>query len=165
MLARQSDQRRTRGVLAYCCNNVAWGLATARGSARDSQRALRLARRAVELSPAAIYINTLGVTLYRVGQYAEAVATLEKSLAAGKGQSDAFDLFFLAMAHHKLGQADRARASLDRALRWRREHPNLPGQWTEELNMFQAEAEALLGIRLPPLPAEPFAPMQTGRAP
>ncbi|MGC8638523.1 MAG: protein kinase domain-containing protein [Isosphaeraceae bacterium] len=156
MLARQPDQRRIRGVLAYHCNNFAWGLATARGSTRDSQRALSLARRAIELSPAAIYINTLGVALYRAGQYAEAIATLERSLAAGKGQSDAFDLFFLAMAHHRLGQIERARADLDRALRWRREHPNLSGQWTEELNMFQGEAQAVLAGPAGELPDDVF---------
>ena len=94
------------------------------------------------------------------------IATLEKSLAAGKGESDAFDLFFLAMARHKLGQIDRARADFDRALRWRREHPNPAGPgWSQELNMFQAEAEALLNAALPPLPADPFAPDQPSQAP
>ena len=109
-------------------NNLAWRLATGPVALRDPEQALVLARKAVALTPGtAIYLNTLGVAQYRAGQYAEAIATLEKSLAASKGESDAFDLFFLAMARHKLGQIDQARADFDRALRWRREHPNPAG--------------------------------------
>jgi tetratricopeptide (TPR) repeat protein len=144
-------------------NNLAWRLATGPAALRDPEQALALARKAVALTPGtAIYLNTLGVAQYRADQYAEAIATLEKSLAASKGESDGFDLFFLAMARHKLCQLDRARADLNRALRWRREHPN-PSQpgWSEELNMFQAEAEALLNAALPSLPADLFAPDQS----
>jgi hypothetical protein len=164
-LARHPDQRQIRGMLAQYLNNIAWGLVTAPGSTRDPQRALSLARRAVELAPTtAIYLNTLGVAQYRAGQYAESVATLEKSLAAGKGESDAFDLFFLAMARFKLGQIDRARADFGRAVKWRRDHPNLtqPG-WDEELDAFQAEARALLDGSPAELPAEVFAPEPPNR--
>ena len=86
-------------------NNLAWRLATGPVAFRDPEQALVLARKAVAMTPgSAIYLNSLGVALYRNGQYGEAIATLERSLAAGKGQSDAFDLFFLAMARHRLGQ-------------------------------------------------------------
>jgi tetratricopeptide (TPR) repeat protein len=159
-LARQPDQHRIRGLLARYCNAYAWGLVTAPGSTDDPQRALSLARRAVELAPTLdIYLNTLGVAQYRAGQFAEAIASLEKSLAAAKGGSDAFDLFFLAMARHRLGRAAEARADFDRAVKWRRDHPNLaqPG-WSEELDAFQAEARALLDGPSPELPAEVFAP-------
>jgi serine/threonine protein kinase/WD40 repeat protein len=159
-LARHPDQRQIRGVLAQYCNNFAWGLVTAPGSTRDSQRALSLARRAVELAPAqGIYLNTLGVAQYRMGQYTEAAATLEKSFAAGKGESDAFDLFFMAMARFKRGEIARARVDFERAVQWRRDHPNLtqPG-WNEDLDAFQAEARALLDGPPPELPADVFAP-------
>jgi tetratricopeptide (TPR) repeat protein len=99
---------------AEVCNNLAWTLATGPPALRDPEQALALARKAVAMAPGtAIYLNTMGVAQYRAGQYAEAIATLEKSLAAGKGESDAFDLFFLAMARHRLGQITQARADLD----------------------------------------------------
>jgi hypothetical protein len=159
-LARHPDQRQIREMLAQYYNNFAWALATAPGSTRDPQRALALARRAVELAPkAAIYLNTLGVAQYRAGLFIKAIATLEKSLAAGKGETDAFDLFFLAMARFQLGEIAEARSDFDRAVKWRREHPNAkePG-WNEELDAFQAEARALLDGPSPMLPADVFAP-------
>jgi tetratricopeptide (TPR) repeat protein len=141
-------------------NNLAWKLATGPPLLRDPKLALSLARKATEEAPGtAVYLNTLGVAQYGAGRYAEAVTTLEKSLAAGKGRSDAFDLFFLAMARHKLGQAARARASFDRALLWRRDHQDLlGGQSSAELDGFQAEAQAILDGPLPELPGDVFAP-------
>ena len=59
-----------------------------------------------------MFLNTLGVVQYRAGRNAEAVTSLEASLAAGHGQSDAFDLFFLAMAHHRLGHREEAGGAL-----------------------------------------------------
>jgi tetratricopeptide (TPR) repeat protein len=161
MVARQPHERRIRGILAHYCNNYAWALATGTESTRNPQRALALARRASELAPkAGIILNTLGVAQYRAGQYAEAVATLEKSLAAGKGQTDAFDLFFLAMAHHRLGHRDEARACYDRAVHWISEQKGLSEQYAKELAAFRAEAEAILGLinRISELPDDAFAP-------
>jgi serine/threonine protein kinase/WD40 repeat protein len=158
-LRLKPDQTDLRTRLALLCNDLAWTLVTGHASTRDPQRAMALARRAVELAPSqAIYLNTLGVVQYRAGQYAEAIATLEKSLAAGQGGSDAFDLFPLAMARFKLGQITQARADFDRAVKWRRDHPNLtqPG-WSDELDAFQAEARALLDGPPAELPADVFA--------
>ena len=145
---------------AHHYNNLAWRLATGSVASRDPEQALVLARKAVALTPGtAIYLNTLGVALYRAGQYAEAIATLEKSLAASKGESEAFDLFFLAMARHTLGQITQARADFDRAVRWRCEHPK-PAQpdWSEELDCFRAEAEEILAGARAELPTDVFAP-------
>ncbi len=148
-----------REPLALLFNNLARTLVSDPARVRDQARALELARRAVALTPdTALCLNTLGVALFRAGQYSEAIVTLEKSLAAGKTESDAFDLFFLAMARHKLGQTAEARADFDRALRWRTEHPNLPAQWSAELAAFQTEAQALLGGPAAALPADVFAP-------
>jgi serine/threonine protein kinase/WD40 repeat protein/tetratricopeptide (TPR) repeat protein len=141
-------------------NQLAWRLATGPAALRDPEQALALARKAVAMEPdTAIYLNTLGVAQYRAGRHAEAIDTLEKSLVAGRGESDAFDLFFLAMARHELGQIARARADFDHAVRWRREHPDLsqPG-WSEELDRFRAEAEAVLAGPASELPDDVFAP-------
>src|SRR5262249_47413781 len=115
-LAHHPDQGQIRGMLAQHCNNLAWGLVTAPESASDPERALSLARRASELASAPIYLNTLGVAQYRAGLNAEAIATLEKSLAANRGDFAAFDLFPLAMAHHRLGHRAAAQECFNRAV-------------------------------------------------
>jgi tetratricopeptide (TPR) repeat protein len=173
---RQEPAPADQESLARLCNNLAWTLVSRPAPTADPARALNLARRAVELTPnRATYHNTLGVVLYRAGRYAEAVPVLERSLAAGNGQADAFDLFFLAMAHHQLGQmtqaqADfdrqmaQARADFDRAVCWRRDHLNLPHpHWAAELDAFQAEAQSLLEGPPPELPADVFAPERPSR--
>jgi len=140
-------------------NLLAWRMATGSAALRDPEQALALARKAVALTPSAgIYLNTLGVAQYRADQYAEAIATLERSLAASNGEGEAFNLFFLAMAHQKLGHAFQARACFDRAVRWWGEQKNLPAQNVSELTGLRAEAEELLAGGRDELPADVFAP-------
>jgi tetratricopeptide (TPR) repeat protein len=145
-----------RNNLAWLCNNLAWALVAGPESTRDERRALSLARRAVELArDEASHLNTLGVALYRNARYAEAVPILERSLAAGRVDSDAFDLFFLAMTRHRLGEAAAARADFDKAAGWLDAHPNLDARQRAELKSIRAEASSLLFNES--LPADPFA--------
>ncbi len=126
-------------------NNRAWHLLTGPAAERDPLRGLELAKKIIERAPnSQEYLNTLGVAQYRNGLYQESSATLESSLKAGKGQFDAFDLFFLAMCHAQLGDSRKARACFDRALNWTEAHQDLPAQHKEELKAFRAEAEELL---------------------
>jgi WD40 repeat protein/tetratricopeptide (TPR) repeat protein len=139
-------------------NNLAWLLANGPAPLRDPEWALELARKALAQGPGvANYLNTLGVAQYRVGQFAEAVASLEKSMAIeGEGPHN---LLFLAMARSRLGQVDRARADFGRAMqRWRDLIVSVP-----ELNVFQAEAQALLDGPAPELPDDVFAPDRPSR--
>jgi tetratricopeptide (TPR) repeat protein len=129
-------------------NNLAWSLATGPVGQRDLARATELIQRAIEMDPEnSTFLNTLGVIQYRNNQIALAITTLEKSLAAGKGQSDAFDLFFLAMCHAKLGDPGKAKEYFDRAVKWTEAQKELPEQQVEELKGFRAEAEAELRAR------------------
>jgi tetratricopeptide (TPR) repeat protein len=133
-------------AFAEAHNNLAWLLLTGPEAVRDPREALPHARNADELSHGrAVYKNTLGVALYRNGQFKEAVPVLQQSLEAGKGQQDAFDLFFLAMCQHRLGNATDAKKCYDQAAAWFRERRGkLPPSWVEELTAFEAEARALL---------------------
>jgi WD40 repeat protein/tetratricopeptide (TPR) repeat protein len=131
-------------------NNWAWRLLTGPASDRDPVRALELAKKVVERGPdQQVYLNTLGVAQYRNGLYGEAIATLEKSLQAGKGQFAAFDLFFLAMCHARFGNAGKAKDCYDRAVRWVEGQKDLDEEGKEDLATFRAEAEEVLRS-LPP---------------
>jgi eukaryotic-like serine/threonine-protein kinase len=127
-------------------NNLAWLLSTGPKELRDPAAALPLARRAVERAPdPSPYLNTLGVALYRNGQFKEAIGVLEKSLAAGKGQADAFDLFFLAMCKQRIGEKAAAKARYDQAVKWfHAGHGKLSAEGLQTLTGFKGEAEAEL---------------------
>jgi serine/threonine protein kinase/tetratricopeptide (TPR) repeat protein/WD40 repeat protein len=126
-------------------NDQAWHLATGPEKKRDPARALVLIQKAIEREPDNdVFLNTLGVVQYRNGQFAAAILSLEKSLTAGKGRSDGFDLFFLAMCHARLDEPAQAKDCFNRAVKWREAQKELPPRWAEELKTFRAEAEAAL---------------------
>jgi WD40 repeat protein len=128
-------------------NNEARQLVTGPARQRDPARALELIQEAMKLQPIdPTFLSTLGVVEYRNRQYAAAIVTLNKSLAAGKGQFDAFDLFFLAMCHARLGAAKKAKDYFDRAVKWTEAQKNMSPQWAEQLKAFRAEAEAELRV-------------------
>ena len=54
-----------------------------------------------------------------------------------------FNAFFLAMAHWRLGEKDKAPQWLGKGVRWMEK--NLPDD--EELRRFRSEAEELLGVK------------------
>lgn len=137
---------------AWPYNALAWLLAMCdREEFRDPQRSVKLARIAVELAPEqAAYWNTLGAAQYRNGAFAASVEALGKAIELN-GEAGAFDLLLLAMAHHGLADLTAAREAYERAVEaMPQDHPFLA-----ELRLLQAEAAALLGIRLPdPRPSD-----------
>jgi tetratricopeptide (TPR) repeat protein len=112
----------------------------------DWGKALADFSKAVELQPKqAVYWRRLVAAQYRAGQWKAAVETLDKAMELRSG-GDAFDWFFLAMAHWQLGHKDEARKWYDKAIQWMEQ--NKPAD--EELRRFRAEAAELLGIPLKP---------------
>ncbi|HKB41633.1 MAG TPA: tetratricopeptide repeat protein, partial [Gemmataceae bacterium] len=130
---------------AHLCNDLAWLLVAGPKELHNGTKAVPYAERAVKLAPKNWwYQNTLGVALYRVNRYQEAITPLEASLKGNSGKTDAFDLFFLALCHAKLGDAAKAKDCYDQAVKWVDGQKNLPAAWIEELKAFRAEAEEVL---------------------
>jgi WD40 repeat protein len=129
---------------ADAANDLAWRLVTGPKPFRDPDQALPLTEKAVKLAPEQwAYHNTLGVVYYRLGRYTEAVTSLSTSLEHDADQSGGFDLYVLAMCHHRLGDAARAKDCFDRAVRWHGQAKLRPEE-VEDLNAFRAEAAAVL---------------------
>jgi uncharacterized protein HemY len=128
-------------------NNLAWLLATAPDTKlRDPRRAVELAKGAVEKSPkSSAYRGTLGTARYRAGDWKAASADLEQAIRLGKADNskNAFNGFFLAMAHWQLGDKDKARAWFDKSLAWMEKSK----KDDVELKRLRAEAADLLGVK------------------
>jgi tetratricopeptide (TPR) repeat protein len=121
-------------------HNLAWFLATCPDPRfRDPGRAISWAERAVEHSPTGRFGTTLGVARYRNGDWRGAITDLERSMALNDGGT-ATDWYFLAMAHHRLGDNRQAHQWLDRAVAWMAE--NKPKD--VELALFRGEAQSTL---------------------
>ena len=89
------------------------------------------------------YLNALGAAQYRVGRYHESVETLTQAgrlSAVADGSSLPANLAFLAMARHRSGRSESARATLKR-LRIEMAKP----QWAQddEARALLREAEAI----------------------
>jgi tetratricopeptide (TPR) repeat protein len=97
-----------------------------------------------------MYVNTLGVALYRAGQWAEAIAALTESSEAQPNHA-VYDWLDLAMAHWQRGEKDAALQWHAKAADGIKANPDLkqlePTQ-VDELRRFFAEASELLGIKV-----------------
>jgi WD40 repeat protein/serine/threonine protein kinase len=110
----------THGENALALNNAAWKVVKTRDARKDSYAlALRQAEAAVQEAPGSSSIlNTLGVAQYRMGLYADALATMTKSEKgnATKEGSNPTELAFLAMSQHQFAKKVEAQATLARLL-------------------------------------------------
>jgi eukaryotic-like serine/threonine-protein kinase len=132
---------------AQLCNNLAWTYLTAPEALRDWKAALPLAEKAVQLDPGPMNRNTLGVAYYRAGRYREAMGALQHNLTDQVDWALAYDLYFLAMSQHQLGESTRARQFYDLAVRWSGAHPGSDNLSVGEMTAIQAEAAELLGVK------------------
>jgi hypothetical protein len=146
-IARYRREFEANPNAAAACNALAWTYLTAPEALRDLPAALSLAEKTVQLAPKpAIYRNTLGVAYYRAGRYREAVEALRPNLETEDESALAYDLYFLAMSHHRLGETARARDYYDLAVRWVSLPRDLKPEQREELTSFRSEAADLLRI-------------------
>jgi tetratricopeptide (TPR) repeat protein len=100
----------------YPLNRVAWLLATC-PEIRDPKRAVELARKAVDRAPnESNFWNTLGVALYRAGDWKGAIDALDESETLAPDKYLHSNGFFLAMAEWQLGHKDEARAWYERTI-------------------------------------------------
>ncbi|MGL4424582.1 MAG: WD40 repeat domain-containing protein [Gemmataceae bacterium] len=141
-IPKTSPQSTSTPALSF--NDFSWALVSTPPENRVPKAALLVMRQCIALEPnEPNYLNTLGVAEYRNGLYREAIVTLQKSLKLGKGQSDAFDLYFLAMAHAQLKDAAAAKDCFDRAVVWTQAQAKLSNNHKMELRMFHDEAAQL----------------------
>jgi tetratricopeptide (TPR) repeat protein len=111
---------------------------------RDPVEAVRLARRAVELSPQDRHIwRALAIAHYGAGNWRAVADAVEKDMELAT--SDAFDWLLLATAQSQLGNNDQARTLYDKAIAWM-ERNQSKDEW---LGRVSSEAAGLLGLAEP----------------
>ena len=140
-------------------NQVAWTCAIGPDVIDDYRRVVRLTDRTMADvdEPMHHLQNTRGAVLYRAGRFDDAAEQLEEAVADHWKGGTPWDWFFLAMAHHELGNADDAHDWLDKAVEWIDEDDSESGEeesrpelgWDQqlELEILRQEAEALLTVR------------------
>jgi tetratricopeptide (TPR) repeat protein len=153
------EGRGSIAVVAEARNNLAWLLATcSQTELREPKAAVEHARCAVTLEPKqANFWNTLGVALYRNGEWDQAKTALLRAIEL-RGEGESFDWFFLALIDLKQARKTQARDWYDKALKWY--HDFRPTD--HELYRFHVEAAEAFGL---PKPARPPATVPGKRRP
>jgi len=140
-------------------NQVAWTSAIGTDVIDDYRRVVKLTDRTMADvdGPMHHLQNTRGAVLYRADEFDEAAEQLEEAVADHWKGGTPWDWFFLAMAHHELGNADDAQDWLDKAVEWMDENdsesdedesrPALGWDQRLELEILRQEAETLLTVR------------------
>jgi serine/threonine protein kinase/WD40 repeat protein/tetratricopeptide (TPR) repeat protein len=149
-LADLQESVRLNDSDAFVRRNLARVYVGAAEQFRNPKKALALIEKAKQLAPDMPMIwHTLGVTRYRLGRWKEAIAALEQS-ARLQGQPTAYELYFLAMCRHRLGDLAGARRDYEQALSWQEQQKaKLPVHQIEKLQTFRAAAEKLLKDKRP----------------
>jgi predicted Zn-dependent protease len=118
---------------------------TAAESGVDPAAVVRAAEAAVDDDPdEAARLLTLGAAHYRAGRIADAVNRLR---AAQSDQDiEPFVQFYLALAYHRLGDANEGKRCRDRAIAWDDKNGR-SASWQDRLRLrsLRGEADTLLG--------------------
>ncbi len=142
----------------------------------DRAAVMRLGERSLVKWPKDYLIHAwLGAALYRAGRLADAEARLREAQKLHGGGGAAWDLFLLAMARHRRGDAKQARAYFDQGAAWveRAEQGKLEDPavgraltWNQRLEVWvlRREAERLLRANDPAAEATRSSPTRQGRA-
>ncbi len=116
---RQSYARRADDD--WCLRHIAWILVAGPPELRNAAEARQFAEEAVKLSAErqrsnpGLFLATLGMAQYRLGDHETALATLDKAVAMGV--ADSRTLLFLALCHFQLGSGESARLCFEEATR------------------------------------------------
>ena len=135
---------------------VAWTGALAPDAVENMESVVELAELAIEKGEQTDQNrNALGAVLYRAGRFDEAVQILsdlasewEQGRELPTQTSPAYTWFFLAMAHHQLGNADQAQYWFDKGLERTEEELQDTPAWNRKLTLelLREEATKLLDI-------------------
>jgi serine/threonine protein kinase/WD40 repeat protein len=126
------------------CNDLAWLYSMAPPPYRKPREAMSLALTAVQQEPDHDRLNTLGVAYYRLERWQEAIDTFNKAFKVGLDHSKLWDLFFLAMCHHRLGHCAEASRLYKEGIALRAACSDFTPGEQAELDEIQAEAKVIL---------------------
>jgi tetratricopeptide (TPR) repeat protein len=99
-------------------NNLVWACALTPNSPISPDKMVALLEQTLPRTSAQdrrTVLSTLGSALYRAGRYPEALARFEESVKLDTRGGILEDFVFLALVHHRLGDADKSREFLARA--------------------------------------------------
>jgi serine/threonine protein kinase len=138
-------------------HRAAWTCVLARDSVEGLDRPVKLAEAACRSDPgASTYSLCLGAALHRAGRFREAIHCLEEADAARQAAakptiySPAYVWFFLALAHHRSGHGEEARAWLGKAIARAEQEAGddrLDSNRRFTLQLLRREADALVNGR------------------
>ena len=138
---------------ALIANDTAWTCCLVPDAVKDALEVVRLAERAVAARKGRhAYLNTLGAARYRAGRLPEAIQALEEGMKAHGHGGVVEDWLLLAMAHCRLGEANRARQWFAKAAEaLDQEETDSTVAWYERFQrrVLRREAEGLLRRAVP----------------
>ena len=116
-----------------------------------AQRAVRIAERLVNQQRNALHLETLGVTLYRAGRFADSIKVLAERVKIHKEGGGSYTWLFLALAHKRLGHHEEARQWFDKFAAWYGKQQFKTWQERLQWQRLHQEAKALVSVP-PPMP-------------